>query len=498
MIFRLAATAAACLFSALNAAAQGFFLPTGDVRLREAITLLADEGVIALPVNEWPLARQDVALAVARVDNSSLHDMALRRALSYVEAASRLDADAGEWKLREISVAAGEPGLLRDFGTLGRENGELRSTGGATNDRYDITLAATVAVDPSDDQELRLDGSNVSVRWGNWLFSANQLDRWWGPGKDGSLILSNNARPMPALALDRVRSEPLDFPVLRHLGPWRFNAFLARMENERSDVDKPVFMGMRLSFKPAQILEFGMSRSAQFCGTGRDCNLGTFGRVLIGRDNVGMRGLDDPDDEPGNQMAGFDVRLVSPFDAIPLALYAQEIGEDNSSTGIPERYLAILGGEMWFMLGTGSVLRSHVEYANTKVKWYDSDIEWDLAYQQSIFTEGYRYRSRNVGHTTDGDAETTSFGISLTTGEGHRWGALVRRGRLDVCCTPLRNSRLTYGPSDYWSGELSWQGVMRGHDIGLQVGYQTQSPDAAGDADGVFGFVRWRKQLDSR
>ena len=24
-------------------------------------------------------------------------------------------------------------------------------------------------------------------------------DRWWGPGWDGSLILSNNARPIPAI-----------------------------------------------------------------------------------------------------------------------------------------------------------------------------------------------------------------------------------------------------------------------------------------------------------
>jgi len=482
---------------AISAAAQGFFLPAGDVRLRDDLMLLVDEGVINLPLNEWPLAIHDVAAALAPVDGSEIHEPALQNALARVLAATTRASDAASWKIREISASTGQPALLRDEGTLGRENGELTSVGGATTDRYNITLSATGVVDASDGQDIRFDGSDISVRWGNWIFSLNQMDRWWGPGRDGSLILSNNARPMPAVSLDRVRSLPLDVPVLRWLGPWRFSGFLGLMENERSDVDRPVFMGMRLVFKPAPIFEFGMSRSAQFCGKGRQCNLETFGRVLIGQDNAGIRGLDDPLDEPGNQMAGFDVRVVSPFKQLPIALYAQEIGEDNSSTGIPERYLGLFGGEMWFMLGAGSVLRSHVEYANTKVKWYDSEIEYDTAYTQGIFTEGYRYRGRNIGHTTDGDSESVSLMLSLTTGEGHRWAAKVRKGRLDRCCVQGANSRISSGPSSYKSAELSWEGRVRNQGLEVQLGYEEQSPDSAGDADGVFGFIQWRKRFDT-
>lgn len=478
--------------------AQGLFLPVEDAHLRDDLTLLVDEGVINLPVNEWPLIRQDVAEAIRRIDGSDMQDVALRSALERVRRATTPRPDAGEWKLRELEISGGQPGLLRDVTTLARDNGEVTLGGGASNGRFSATLKATAVADPADGQALRFDGSDVSVRWGNWIFSANQMNRWWGPGRDGSLILSNNARPMPAVSLDRVRSLPVDLPVLRWLGPWRFSGFLGLMENERADVDHPLFMGMRLSFKPAPIFEFGMSRSAQFCGQGRRCNLGTLGRVLIGQDNVGRRGLDDPLDEPGNQMAGFDVRIVSPFNALPLAIYAQEIGEDNSSSGIPERYMAILGAEMWFMLDTGSVLRSHIEYANTKVKWYDSEIEWDWGYWQAIFTDGYTYRNRNIGHTTDGDSETTSFGLALITGEGHRWAALMRRGRLDSCCVPGFNSRITDGPSDYFSGQLSWEGKVAGQQLGLQLGYEDQKPDSAGRGNGVFGFIQWRKQIGSR
>src|SRR5690606_1436573 len=99
---------------------------------------------------------------------------------------------------------------------------------------------------------------------------------------------------------------------------------------------------------------------------------------------------------------------------------------------------------------------------------------------------------------SDGDAETTSVGLSLTTGEGDRWAALLRRGRLDICCTAGVNSRITNGPSDYFSGEMSWQGRLRGHELGIQLGYEHQKPDSAGNADGLFGFVQWRKSFDTR
>jgi hypothetical protein len=478
------------------AQAQSFFLPANDSRLRDDLSLLVDEGVINLPVNEWPLARDDVAQAIAKFEAADLHEPALRNALSRVIAATTVPDDAGDWRIREVRVGTGKPGLLRDDSTLGRENFELTSTGGVGTDRYSITLAATGVIDASDGQEVRFDGSEATIRWGNWLFSANQMDRWWGPGRDGSLILSTNARPMPALSLDRYRSLPVDLPVLRRLGPWRFSAFLGLMENDRPDVDRPLFMGMRLSFKPAPIFEFGMSRTAQFCGEGRRCNLETFGRMLIGQDNAGRRGLNDPADEPGNQMAGFDVRVVSPVKVLPLALHAQLIGEDNSSTGIPERYLAIFGAETWFLLDSGSVLRTHFEYANTNCKFYSQGLEPNCAYKQGIFFAGYRYRSRNIGHTSDGDSETTSAMLSLTRANGDRWTLRGRRGRLDAYGAPDVHNPVSQGRSRYHSAELGWQGFLGGHDIGAQLGYESQSPDSAGNADGVFGFIRWRKALN--
>lgn len=487
----------AAVMLARGAAAQGFFLPANDLRLREDLTLLVDQGVINLPVNEWPLARQDVAEAIAKIKPEALEDEALRVVLARLQRATAEPADADVWKIRELRASAGQPGLLRDYGTPGRENGELTTTGGASTDRYSITLAATGVVDASDGQDIRFDGSDISVRWGNWLISANEIDRWWGPGYEGSLILSTNARPMPALSLDRIRSLPIDFPVLRWLGPWRFTTFFGLGEQHRADVDEPLFMGMRLSFKPTSYFEFAMSRSAQFCGSDRECNTGTFWHMLIGQDNRGIRGAsNDPKEEPGNQMAGFEVRLVSPFKPLPIALYAQEIGEDNSSSAIPERYLGLFGGEMWFMLNSGSVLRAHVEYANTKVKWYDVHEEFNWAYRQDIFFAGYRYRGRNIGHATDADSETTSVGMSLTNREGNRWSVLYRHGALDRDGSVDPYNLLTAGRSTYRATQFGWDGAAgAGSRISVQLGYEKQSPSSAGDVRGLFGLLEWRKEL---
>jgi hypothetical protein len=486
---------AAAMLSSSLVHAQGYFLPATDSRLRDDVVLIVDEGVINLPTNAWPIPTADLAKAVGRIKPEDIQEPALRAALQRVQKRVLPREDAGDWKAREVKVTAGEPGLLRTDATLGREPFELHSEGGTQTDRYSITIAASAVGDPSDDKTFRLDGSEVSIRWGNWLFSANQLDRWWGPGRDGSLILSTNARAMPGVSLDRIRSEPFDFPVLRWLGPWRFTGFLSVMEGERADFGHPLFMGMRVSFKPLPIMEFGLSRTAQFCGEGRTCDLATIGKMFLGQDNLGIRGLDGEVEEPGNQMAGLDFKLVSPFRSLPLALDGQLIGEDNSSSNIPERYLAQFGAESWFLLDSGSTLRARVEYANSKCKWDKVDVDANCAYRQHTFFAGYRYYSRSVGSSTDADSETVSATVSLTRNDGQRWRAQLRHGRLDRYGPADPYNPLTQGTSDYDSAELTWEGVAWEQNLGLQLGYGSQSGNSDQSHSGLFGFIQWRKPL---
>lgn len=487
----LSAACILCLTTATHAAGA-FLLPT-DTRLREDVRLLVDEGVLHLPSNAWPLPTADVARAVSRIDVGVLHEAALQSALLRVRARVTPQASDEAWRLRELRVTAGEESLLRDDATLGRDSLEVQVTGGARSGRWSVTAALTAVASPDDGQAVRFDGTDATLRFGNWLFSANQLPRWWGPGRDGGLILSTNARPMPGVSVDRAESLPIDFPVLRWLGPWRFTGFLAAQEGSRPDVDHSLFMGMRLSFKPAQILELGLSRSAQFCGSGRPCDLKAFWNVLAGRDNAGMRVA--PEDEPGNQMAGADLRLVSPWRSLPVAAYAELIGEDGSSTGIPERYLGLLGLEGWWMRDNGDVLRMRVEYANTSCKFYSSGENPNCAYRQGIFNAGYRFRGRNIGHTTDADAESTGVTFSYARSGGDTWTLQLRRATLDRYGPPDIYNPLSFGESDYHSARLGWSGRLLGQDLSIQFGGERhEGADGRGDTQ-PFGFVQWRRSL---
>lgn len=479
------------------AIAQSHFLPTGDAALRADVDLLSREGVIGIPVNTWPIPAGDVRDAVGKVQVDTIAEPALQFALLRVReklAASQRQAD---WGLREVRASGGRPGLLRAYDTLAREEFELQSIGGVVTDRWSLELGATAVSSPEDGRHVRLDGSYLSVRLGNWLVSASQMSRWWGPGWDGGLILSTNARPMPALSLDRIHSEPFAFPVLRWFGPWRFNAFLARAEKYRPDVDESLFMGMRVAFKPVPILEVGLSRTAQFCGRGRPCDLETFRNVLFANDNVGLRV--DPEDEPGNQMAGWDLRLVSPFRSLPVALYGEYIGEDFRDRGVPTRYLLLAGIEGWKLLDSGSSLGARVEYANTTCNFDRSpngpDGNPDCAYRQAIFFAGYRYHGRTIGHTTDSDSESWSVSINLARPDESTWTAKVRRARLDRAGPPEPYNRVTqgYGRSD--SIELGWKGRLWSQSLGLQVGIERNDRGQGSASSRAFGFLEWRKAL---
>jgi capsule assembly protein Wzi len=477
--------------------AQGVFLPATDANLRRDVALLVDEGVLNLPTNAWPLPAADVLEALERSDVDSLAEPALRAALKRLRTLVKSVDERSEWRLQEVRISAGKAPRLRQFGTTGRDNLELQSIGGATTDRWSATVSVTAVASPQDGRGLRLDGTNTSLRWGNWLFSANQIDRWWGPGWDSSLILSSNARPMPGVSLDRVRSTAFDFPVLRLLGPWRFTGFLAAMEENRPDVKQPLFMGMRASFKPVPILEIGLSRTAQFCGRDRPCNGKTFWNVLAGNDNAGLRVA--PGDEPGNQMAGMDLRVVSPIRSLPMALYGQFIGEDNSSSGIPERYLGLLGVESWQLLESGSVLRWHVEYSNSNCKFSSPTQDFpdfqNCAYRQGIFNAGYRYHGRNIGNSADADSESVSIAVNMQQSNGQSWGLRAQRALLDRYNGIDPHNRLTQGPGENRAFEVSWQGRLLFQDLAVRAGLEQHDDGVRPRTAGLFGFIQWRRTL---
>ncbi len=170
--------------------------------------------------------------------------------------------------------------MLRGFADTPREEGEVELRGElARRSHRGQSAGAPWSRIRTTSKQLRADGSYLGVNIGNFMISAGYMERWWGPGWDGSLILSTNARPIPSLTIERNYTDPfetkllvVDRPVARQHRGGRGGVARRRACHEVR------FLAARVNFKPRPWLEFGLTRTAQWCGGDRPCDWETFAR----------------------------------------------------------------------------------------------------------------------------------------------------------------------------------------------------------------------------
>jgi hypothetical protein len=428
------------------------------------VQLLADYGVIKSTVTAWPMSWDTLAADLATVDNMEELPAAIQTTVLRLQA--RVDSNTRRNETRfngRLSVAE-KPMAIRGFQDTPREDFQASAGVSWLGERLSINLQATAVDSPADGQDFRADGSEIGLRLGNFTYAVSVTDRWWGPGWDGSLILSNNARPIPAFTIRRDVLKPFETKWLSWLGPWDLRAMWGEMESDRV-VPNANFFGMRFNFRPHPSLEIGLSRSAQLCGEGRPCGFDVFWDMFWGKDNVGDAGT-TPENEPGNQIAGFDARWSNTWLGTPMAFYAQIMGEDEAG-GFPSRYM-----------GMGGVELTHWSNRN-------------CAYNNSIYQTGYRYRGRVIGHGAEGGALIGTLGMVMVTGKGNQFSALIRSGELNK--GGRANNTLTPVPLDILSADLTYAHNFGVNRIEVGVGYEELDNTALGlKTDDTRAFIQWR------
>ena len=165
-------------------------------------------------------------------------------------------------------------------------------------------LAATAAADGTPPlpngtapvNQFQLLNSTVSLNIDNLQFTFGEQSEWLGPGESGSLLMSDNSAPFPALKVDDV--SPHEIPGLsRILGPFRSEFFIGQLSGQQWElctvptcqsypgypdmvgpkiVPQPFIHGEKISFHPTPNLEFGMGIAAMFGGPGLPVTFGTF------------------------------------------------------------------------------------------------------------------------------------------------------------------------------------------------------------------------------
>jgi hypothetical protein len=456
------------------------WLQPGDEALRSDIQLLADAAIIRGPVTTWPLSWPDLARDVTAASEAGL-DEPTAAALLRVRRLARA-ASSGGFAGAGIRVsAAHEPAELRGFADSPREEGDLALRASWLSDHAALNLQGSVVVDSDDEKRFRPDGSYLGLNVGNFMISAGYMERWWGPGWEGSLILSTNARPIPSITIERNYTDPFKTKLLSWIGPWRASIALGRAEAAELLVPNARILAARVNFKPKPWLEFGLTRTAQWCGGDRQCDWGTFSNMLLGRDN-------QADDQPGNQMAGYDMRMRSPWKALPLAFYAQWIGEDEAG-GLPSKFLGQYGLESWFSTGLGG-LRVRAEYSDTACNFSRETPEFNCAYRNSVYPQGYAYRGRVMGHSMDNDSRMFSVNGILTRPSGEVLSVTLRTAELNR--DGAGDHAISAVPRDLNNVEFRYSWGLGGGRISLGVGYDDPAL-SMGSRSRVHGFAVWQQ-----
>ncbi len=464
------------------------WLAPGDVGLRHDLELLADAGIVKGPITQWPIPWPDIARDVIAFERVTTLSAGEQAALTRLLRAARNAMRTGDVNGHARIAGTTEPDELRSFGSTPREEGEAAAGIDWTGERFAFRLQGTAVADADDGKTWRPDGSYVGVSLWNLMFSAGYMDRWWGPGWDGSLILSTSARPIPALTIERNRSDAFTWPVFKWIGPWRAGIVFGALEDHREDFDETRFFAARVTFKPWQYLEIGLSRSAQWCGEGRPCDAETFWDLLIGEDND-----QNPSLQPGNQLAGYDARLSSPWRVLPVAIYGQMIGEDEAGF-LPSKFLGLFGVEHWGSVGQASY-RMRLEYANTACSFSHSEPEFDCAYGSSIYTAGYRFRGRSIGHSMDSDGRMTTFGALYVEGDGATWELRAQTADLNRDATTAESSH-TLAPlaTELESIDLYHRRALFGGRLMAGVGFERREVSSLSSQDDEWRVtVEWSR-----
>ncbi len=389
--------AVACLNSFSVVAAP--WLESGDPRARFAAQKLADRGHLDRGVTTWPLmwsAVKNGTQATVKADQE-----AVGLAQAYLRFEMNEQAQPGFRGEFALSGQSEIPAIT------GFETNSLSKAGTSINlqwqgEIWGVGLKPAYAYNPDDDKEFRMDGSYLAATASNWVLGAGSVNRWWGPGWQSSLILSGNARPMPAVWLNRADTYAPESTWLNWIGPWDFTLLAGQYEGARA-VSDAKFLGMRLTFRPIDGLDIGLSRAIMFGGEGRPEGLSTIWNALIGKDNGQLE-----DDDPGNQIGSIDVRYGFAIDQQSMGLYAQMMGEDEAGA-FPARKSWLFGVDWTTSLLNGDQ-QWFAEYVNTQADDFLGNARPNVSYEHSRYNSGYRYYGRNMAASFDGDAEAITLG----------------------------------------------------------------------------------------
>ncbi len=222
------------------------------------------------------------------------------------------------------------------------------------------------------------------------------ISAWYGPGRHGALIFSNNASSFPGARL--YNPVPIEVPgFFSFLGSVQYDLFFGWLEGDRP-IPHSQIMSLRLAARPSRFFEIGFTKAMHFGGDKEGVDLPEWTEFFRFRKDTSETGVNP------NFLAGFDITLNLPFRAQPFQLYLEAAGEDQgagSGIELPTKW-AILTGFFLPSFAGSAKFDLRVEYASNHIGG-----KGEAWYVHGPSEEGYahRYKGRILGHHMGTDAE---------------------------------------------------------------------------------------------
>lgn len=408
-----------------------------DLLIRHDIHLLVDSGVLNIPITTWPLSWGDIAYNLSKNES----EMTLIQLASYNRVKESLmnAQELGVFGATEVRVSK-NPKQITSFNDVVTTSKSVA----ASTSYFSKNIAINLKVNKEPGSST-MDESYLSVAKGNYSFSLGSKKNWWGPGWNGSLALSTNARPLNGLSIERNFSDPSELNFLNWVGPWDVSLLIAEMDNSRN------FYGARIGMRPLQNLEIG------FTGTSVDNGIRMICNQSLCQD------LSTFQEDSNYNLLGFDFRSSHQSRELPFALYGQLMGESFRES------MGLFGFETWGSIDNFKEFEGYrifTEVTSTSCNFYKNDSSnYGCAYRESFYEDGYRYEGINIGHSIDGDSLLVSMGGILIGENSQLFKSSVSIGQLNRGSNPayqLRGNR-----TDYFNFDLGYQFDLYWFDIGL-------------------------------
>jgi hypothetical protein len=372
----------------------------GDNQLRADVELLASAGMISL-TTQWPLPW--TAIARDLKDNAALAEQTASVRAAAARLLRRAQAETRPGFAGAVTLdATNNPSLVHGFDSLGRGDGQNQASVSYSSSDVAarLSLGGFTQSFNNGATKLALDDSYVATKLGDALVYGGWLSHWWGPGWISALSLSNNARPMPQIGVERLDNQASTWPVLSWLGPWQAEFFVGLLDGPRLQRNT-IYDALRVTFQPVSRLEIGLARTEETCGQGHPCSPVV---EYFDLQNTAAHPSKTNDEGLIDLKYGYDIA------GLPMQAYLQLMNEDSSP--FTHSGTSHLFGVTAFLPTGENPLRLTLEYASsvsTKDVFSFGSYIYGFSYTDYKYIDGMRYRGRTIGFSLDDDSTLLSL-----------------------------------------------------------------------------------------